>query len=89
MRDSISQAGFVDIHEKRYKWPIGPWAKDPVLKEAGRLHLEQWIAGVEGWVLFLLTKWARPVWTDVEVRVLLGRVLGEIRDSEVHMYQHV
>lgn len=89
MRDSIAKAGFVDIREKRYKWPIGPWAKDRTLKEAGRLHLAQWEAGVEGWVMLLLTRWARPVWSAVEVRALLVGVLDECRDSGVHVYQDV
>lgn len=79
----------MDIHEKTYKWPIGPWPKDPMLKEAGRLHYSQWIAGVEGWVMYFLTKWAEPVWSEGEVRVLLERVMGEIRNPGFHIYQDV
>lgn len=28
MASDIEKAGFVDIHEKTYKWPIGPWARE-------------------------------------------------------------
>ncbi|KAJ5642917.1 uncharacterized protein N7484_005424 [Penicillium longicatenatum] len=35
MRASIEKAGFVDVHEKNVKWPIGPWPKDKTLKELG------------------------------------------------------
>jgi hypothetical protein len=30
------------------KWPIGPWARDTDLKEAGRLNHHMWSSGLEG-----------------------------------------
>ncbi|TVY50320.1 Secondary metabolism regulator LAE1 [Lachnellula cervina] len=36
----MEEAGFVDIEEKVVKCPIGPWTKDPSLKELGRF--ERW-----------------------------------------------
>ena len=53
----LEKAGFVDIHEKHYRCPIGPWARDATLKEAGRLHYHHWATGMEGWAMFMLTKW--------------------------------
>jgi trans-aconitate methyltransferase len=35
MAGLITEAGFVDVVEKRFKWPIGPWSGDPKLKELG------------------------------------------------------
>ncbi|KAJ5852927.1 hypothetical protein EN45_075230 [Penicillium chrysogenum] len=52
MRAAMEKAGFVDTQEKTYRWPVGPWARDPTLKEAGRLHYHQWTAGMEGWGLY-------------------------------------
>ncbi|KAJ5116817.1 hypothetical protein N7456_001165 [Penicillium angulare] len=88
MKGSLEKAGFVDIQEKTYKWPIGPWAKDPVLKEAGRLHYHQWLSGMEGWAMFFLTKWAVPEpWTKDEVAVLMAKVRKEVKNPNMHMYQ--
>ncbi|KAJ5457507.1 hypothetical protein N7475_008895 [Penicillium sp. IBT 31633x] len=89
MRGAMEKAGFVDIQVKRYKWPIGPWARDPTLKEAGRLHYHQWAAGMEGWGLYLLTKWGLPTpWTKEEVQVLLAKVRKEVQNPHYHIWQH-
>ncbi|KAJ5923738.1 S-adenosyl-L-methionine-dependent methyltransferase [Penicillium verhagenii] len=48
MRSSLEKAGFVEIQEKVYKVPVGPWARDPVLKELGLLHNQHWATGLEG-----------------------------------------
>lgn len=52
----IKAAGFTDVVERRFKVPIGPWAKDPHLKELGRFNRLQWEEGIEGWTMMLLTK---------------------------------
>ncbi|KAJ5457249.1 hypothetical protein N7530_012523 [Penicillium desertorum] len=89
MRAAMEKAGFVDIQEKTYRWPVGPWARDPTMKEAGRLHYHQWTAGMEGWGLYLLTKFGVPrPWTKEEVLVLLARVRKELQDPHVHMWQY-
>ncbi len=48
MRASIEEAGFINVHEKNYKMPIGPWPKHPVYRDAGRVTLEVWKKGMEG-----------------------------------------
>ena len=56
MRKGIDDAGFVDIHEHQFKFPLGVWPKNPVYKEAGecnRIHLKE---GLEGWVLYALSQ---------------------------------
>lgn len=52
----IKEAGFTDVVERRFKVPIGPWPKDPHLKELGRYNRLQWEEGIEGWTMMLLTK---------------------------------
>lgn len=47
-KSRIEAAGFVNVHEKNYKVPIGEWAKDPVLKEAGKFQKLQLLRGLEG-----------------------------------------
>ena len=89
MRAAMEKAGFVDIQEKTYRWPVGPWARDPTLKEARRLHYHQWTGGMEGWGLYLLTKFGAPrLWTKEEVLVLLARVRKELQDPHVHIWQY-
>lgn len=50
MKDSIAAAGFINVQEKEYKIPIGPWAKHPIYKEAGRINLQQFLTGLDGYV---------------------------------------
>lgn len=56
MAGMITSAGFVDVVEKRFKWPIGPWSSDPRLKEIGRWNLLNWEEGMEGWVIAPYTR---------------------------------
>lgn len=48
LKSQIEAGGFVNIHEKVYKVPVGDWAKSPLLKEAGRYHKAQLLEGLEG-----------------------------------------
>lgn len=48
MRARIEAAGFINVHEKVYKCPIGDWAKDPIVKEAGKFNRIQFKEGAEG-----------------------------------------
>jgi hypothetical protein len=52
---NMREAGFVDVTERRFRVPIGTWAKDPRLKELGRYNRLQWSEGIEGWAMMLLT----------------------------------
>jgi hypothetical protein len=38
-KDMLKDAGFVDVRQKWYHWPIGPWAKHKKNKLLGRLLL--------------------------------------------------
>ncbi|KAK8204162.1 SAM dependent methyltransferase [Phyllosticta paracitricarpa] len=87
MRSSMTAAGFGDAVERRWKWPIGGWVREPRLREWGVWNRLQWETGIEGWCLFLLTRWLG--WKKEEVRVLLRRVRRGLRDGSVHAYQDV
>jgi hypothetical protein len=56
MKGWMEDAGFVDVVEKKFVWPIGPWARDPRLKDMGRWGERNWADGLEGWVLALYTR---------------------------------
>lgn len=88
MTDSIRKAGFVDIQEKDYKWPIGPWPRDKKYKEAGTVNAQHWLSGMEGWCMWLLTKFGSPVpWTKEEVQVYVANMRKELRTPRYHAYQ--
>lgn len=57
MRDAMVDAGFEDVTEARFKWPLGGWAKDKKMKELGRYNAASWDQGMDGWVLYLFTKY--------------------------------
>lgn len=56
MAGLIREAGFVEVVEKRFKWPVGPWSSDPKLKEIGKWNLLSWEEGMEGWVMAAYTR---------------------------------
>jgi hypothetical protein len=54
-REMITQAGFVDVVEKKYKVPVGTWPRDPKMKELGQWNLLFCLEGLESWSLYLLS----------------------------------
>lgn len=56
MRSRIEAAGFINVHQQDYKCPIGTWPSLPVYKDAGRMGMQQFKAGMEGWAMMLLTR---------------------------------
>jgi hypothetical protein len=36
----LGEAGFENVVEKRYAWPLGTWAKDMRMKRLGELYRE-------------------------------------------------
>lgn len=34
-RDTVEDAGFINVEQKIWRIPIGPWAKDPKMKTVG------------------------------------------------------
>lgn len=86
MKDSISAAGFTNIHEKLYKVPLGDWPKHPVYKDAGRLNEETFRAGMEGFAMMLFTSVGDKPWTPEEVHVYLGKLRKELENRNWHQY---
>ncbi|KAI3066085.1 hypothetical protein CBS147339_8909 [Penicillium roqueforti] len=89
MRGAMEKAGFVDVQEKLYKIPLGPWPKDKILKEVGQLQYAHWVAALEGWAMWLLTKFGAPSpWSKEEVQVYLSKVRAELRNPRTHAYEY-
>jgi len=56
MARRIAEAGFEEVTEKKFNWPVGPWSSDPKLREIGKWNQYHWEEGMEGWSLALLTR---------------------------------
>ena len=54
MKQRISDAGFVDVVEKKWKVPIGGWSSDPKLKRIGLYTLLFLDQSLEGFALYML-----------------------------------
>lgn len=88
-KSRIEKAGFINVHEKLYKVPLGDWVKDPVLKEAGRFCKAQFLEGTEGYFMWLLTHFGDPTpWAPEEVHVFLAKMRQEINNPNYHAYYY-
>jgi len=56
MASWIADAGFEEVTETKFNWPLGPWSSDPKLKEIGKWNQYHWEEGMEGWTLALFTR---------------------------------
>lgn len=87
MVDRIGDAGFLNIRQKNYKWPIGPWPRNQQLKEAGTVNLQHWLSGMEGWCMWLLTRFGAPhPWNQEEVHVYVAKLRSELMNPRFHIY---
>ncbi|EER37967.1 conserved hypothetical protein [Histoplasma capsulatum H143] len=86
-RDVMIDAGFEAVEETRFKLVVGPWPKDPVLKQLGRYRQLECLQGCEGWALALLTRVLK--WDVEEVQVLLANFRACVKDRNIHSYTPV
>jgi len=87
MQDAIERAGFRNVHIKDYKVPIGPWPRDKQLKEAGVASFRHLSEGMEGYCMWLLTKFGEPApWSMNEVIVYVAELRKEIMNPRIHCY---
>lgn len=56
MRSLLEAAGFVDIHTRSIKQPVGPWPKDQRQKQIGAMNLLSMETGIEAYSLATLTR---------------------------------
>lgn len=78
----VRDAGFVNVTHKRIKLPLGPWAKDPDLKEVGTCNLIQTLSGLEGFSIRMLC--GVGGWSMQEVNALLAKVREEMKRPGMH-----
>ncbi|EXJ76654.1 uncharacterized protein A1O5_01162 [Cladophialophora psammophila CBS 110553] len=84
-RQWMIQAGFHDVQEVVKKVPIGPWAKDPKLKEIGTLYRAQMLQSVPSFML----AYYKQILThsDEDTETAMAEVKEEFVDRRLHLYQ--
>lgn len=82
MARRLREAGFVDVVETKYKWPVGTWPKDKGMKELGAWVRAYMDIGLEGYMMRLLTTMLG--WTAQEVYVFCSDMRAQMRDKTSH-----
>jgi SAM-dependent methyltransferase len=54
-KERMERAGFVDLVEEQFIWPMNGWSKDPKLRELGRWNQLRVYDGIEGFMIRILT----------------------------------
>jgi hypothetical protein len=80
-RSMMEQVGFVDVVEKRFKWPLGGWPKDEKLKELG-LWVREDMNEILGAVKRVFTLGLG--WEGEEFDSFLVRARRDLADRRVH-----
>lgn len=83
-KDLLAKAGFIDIVERQFKWPIGIWPKDKYYKELGYWAYTNIEFGMEGLFMALFTRGLG--WTKEEVLIFCAQARAGLRDTSVHAY---
>ncbi|KAK2778784.1 methyltransferase domain-containing protein [Colletotrichum kahawae] len=85
----VRSTGFDNVESQKFKTPIGPWAKDPQLRDVGMICLSQLLDGLEGFTLKLFCGFLDK--TQEEVLVILSQVRKELKSGTAHILvnQHV
>ncbi|KAI9867660.1 MAG: hypothetical protein M1813_008460 [Trichoglossum hirsutum] len=84
IQTALQEAGFIDISAREFKLPIGPWPKDPKLREAGEASLVALLDGLYGLSVACFTRFLG--WEVPELNVFLEEVKREWRRKAVHSY---
>lgn len=84
MASQMCEAGFINVQVKRYKMPIGPWPRDPRLKEAGMYGLVAVLEGMQGLSMKVFTKFLG--WSVEQLEVFLAEVRKELKRGHMHSY---
>ncbi|GAB7348091.1 hypothetical protein MBLNU459_g6116t2 [Dothideomycetes sp. NU459] len=86
-KDILERAGFVDVVEKQYKWPVNAWPDDRKLQHIGHLNHIRLQENIEGFMLRLLTTTGN--WTVERSQLFLAEMRMALKNRSDHGYQPV
>jgi hypothetical protein len=84
MKGYMQQAGFVDVVEKRFKVPLGPWSNNERYREIGKYYEAFWRTGAQGWIMAPMTRFLG--WTPEQVNEFCRRAERGIDERKQHVY---
>jgi len=82
--DQMEEAGFINTQVITKKMPIGPWPKDPMLKESGIFGLVALYHGVYGMSVRLFKDVLG--WSEEQLQVFLAEFRQELMKKSIHSY---
>ncbi|KAK0658353.1 Secondary metabolism regulator LAE1 [Lasiodiplodia hormozganensis] len=85
IKSQLRDAGFVNVRERTFKLPFGPWPKDRLLKKVGTYYQAIAMDGLQAIALRPLCKGLG--WMPEEVEVFLTGVRKHLMDPSIHTYQ--
>ena len=84
MVEQMKEAGFINTQIIAKKMPIGPWPKDPMLKESGKFGLIALSTGVYGMSVRLFKDVLG--WSEEQLQVFLAEFRKELMKKSIHSY---
>ena len=84
MAQQMRAVGFINVTVKRYRMPVGPWAKDKRLRQSGLFNMVGMVEGLSGLSQRTFTRGLG--WTVEEMEVLLMEVRNEWKNKKIHSY---
>jgi hypothetical protein len=83
----FEEAGFVDIVEKHFQWPLNRWPKGERMKTLGSYWQEDIVRGLDGMTMAVLTRGGGM--TKDEVPAMTAKVRQDVRNKSIHAYMPV
>jgi SAM-dependent methyltransferase len=85
--ERMRRAGFVDVVEVHYKWPMNGWPKDEKMKNIGRWNQLRLMDGVEGFMLRLLTQVGGVSVTSPQRETMTNDSQWSVPRAQLHLAQ--
>lgn len=82
LKGYLEAAGFVDVKEKRVKWPVGVWPKERSQKELGAVVGVGVQTGVEAYALAALTRVLG--WELDKAKAFMEEVVRDMSNRKIH-----
>ncbi len=80
----LAEAGFVNLHEKKFAVPMNTWAKGKDQKAVGAMQMANNLEGIDA---FTMTVFTRALgWTPADVEKLVVDVKRDMQDRSIHAY---
>jgi hypothetical protein len=80
----LRAAGFVNVREVVYKWPVNPWPRAQKEKMLGLWEAQNFLDGLGAFTLATHTRVLG--WSAAETEVLMASVRADIKNRKIHAY---